>query len=68
VPVPPHSQGLITAHVQKTGSVKGQAVLAAWEQSLPKFWQLVPPAEKNTPEVNPEVKAAPAAARLTVNA
>ncbi|GFH12496.1 glutamate synthetase, partial [Haematococcus lacustris] len=40
-------------HVEKTGSSKGRAVLEAWDQYLPMFWQLVPPAEKNTPEVNP---------------
>lgn len=38
-------------HVDRTGSVKGKAVLENWEEMLPKFWQLVPPAEKNTPEV-----------------
>ena len=48
-------RGLIEAHVEKTGSPKGKAVLASWETSLPKFWQLVPPAEKNTPEANPSL-------------
>jgi len=38
-------------HVNRTGSPKGKAVLANWEETIPKFWQLVPPAEKNTPEV-----------------
>mmetsp|Transcript_9319 Transcript_9319/g.16479 ORF Transcript_9319/g.16479 Transcript_9319/m.16479 type:complete len:1638 (+) Transcript_9319:28-4941(+) len=47
-----HLKGLITAHVEKTGSAKGKALLGNWEESLAKFWQLVPPAEKNLPEVN----------------
>ena len=41
----------------KTGSVKGKALLAAWEAELPHFWQIVPPAEKNTAEVNPTIEA-----------
>ena len=43
-------KGLIEEHVAKTGSPKGKAVLAAWAEYLPKFWQLVPPSEANTPE------------------
>ncbi len=50
-------RGLIEAHVAKTGSAKGKALLASWEASLAKFWQIVPPAEKNTPMANPAVKA-----------
>jgi len=46
---------LIEAHVLKTGSPKGTRVLAAWAESLPKFWQLVPPSEANTPEASDEV-------------
>ena len=48
-------KALIQAHVDKTGSSKGKSILASWDTSLPKFWQLVPPAEKNTPEANPDV-------------
>eukprot|EP00798_Chlamydomonas_sp_ICE-L_P001365 gene1365-32729_t len=48
---------LVMAHVEKTGSPKGTALLANWDVELSKFWQLVPPAEKNTPEVNPMVAA-----------
>ena len=55
-------KSLITAHVEKTGSAKGKAVLASWDKYLPQFWQLVPPAEKSTPEVNPVLEAAAAAA------
>lgn len=43
-----HLKGLIQAHVDRTGSAKAKAVLAQWDAMLPKFWQLVPPAEKNT--------------------
>ncbi len=62
---------LAQAHVERTGSAKGKAVLANWEAALPKFWQLVPPAEKNTPEVNPDVaptKPASAPAKVPVKA
>jgi glutamate synthase (ferredoxin) len=59
-------------HVARTGSAKGKSLLANWDASLPKFWQLVPPAEKNTPQVNPAVPeaAAPvdAAAKVAVSA
>eukprot|EP00200_Dunaliella_tertiolecta_P000313 CAMPEP_0202365904 /NCGR_PEP_ID=MMETSP1126-20121109/16736_1 /ASSEMBLY_ACC=CAM_ASM_000457 /TAXON_ID=3047 /ORGANISM="Dunaliella tertiolecta, Strain CCMP1320" /LENGTH=1645 /DNA_ID=CAMNT_0048960861 /DNA_START=31 /DNA_END=4971 /DNA_ORIENTATION=+ len=56
-----HLRELIQAHVDRTGSPKGKAVLANWDEMLPKFWQLVPPAEKNTPEVmvNPDVLPTP---------
>jgi glutamate synthase (ferredoxin) len=56
-------KGLIEEHVAKTGSPKGKAVLAEWAEYLPKFWQLVPPSEANTPEatdVVPEEVAASA--------
>ena len=36
-------KGLIEKHVELTGSVKGEKVLANWEEYLPRFWQLVPP-------------------------
>lgn len=45
---------LIEAHVNKTGSTKGTAVLKEWEKHLPLFWQLVPPSEEDSPEANPE--------------
>ncbi|PNH05784.1 Ferredoxin-dependent glutamate synthase, chloroplastic [Tetrabaena socialis] len=60
-------KGLLEAHVEKTGSAKTKGLLANWEATLPKFWQLVPPAEKNTPEVNPTV-ALPQAVRVAVKA
>jgi glutamate synthase (ferredoxin) len=41
---------LITAHVEKTGSAKGKAILADWANYLSKFWQIVPPSEAESPE------------------
>ncbi|XP_042468514.1 ferredoxin-dependent glutamate synthase, chloroplastic isoform X2 [Zingiber officinale] len=43
-------KSLIEAHVEKTGSSKGSAILSEWEAYLPLFWQLVPPSEEETPE------------------
>lgn len=45
---------LITNHVQKTGSRKGKLILDNWEEYLPKFWQVYPPSEADSPEVKPE--------------
>ncbi|WPF90443.1 glutamate synthase large subunit [Cyanobacterium aponinum AL20118] len=42
---------LITNHVAKTGSKKGQLILDNWANYVPKFWQVVPPSEAETPEV-----------------
>lgn len=42
---------LITNHVDKTGSKKGQLILDNWANYLPKFWQVVPPSEAENPEV-----------------
>lgn len=36
-------KGMIENHVELTGSPKAKQVLAKWEESLPRFWQLVPP-------------------------
>ncbi|KAM3113289.1 glutamate synthase large subunit [Phormidesmis sp. 146-33] len=46
---------LIEAHRDRTGSPKAKAILADWSTYLLKFWQVVPPSEKDTPEANPEV-------------
>ena len=46
---------LIEAHADRTGSPKAKAILANWSDYLPKFWQVVPPSEKDTPEANPDV-------------
>nr|ABK94649.1 unknown [Populus trichocarpa] len=43
-------KSLIEAHVEKTGSSKGAAILKEWDTNLPLFWQLVPPSEEDTPE------------------
>lgn len=43
-------KSLIEAHVEKTGSTKGSAILKEWDKYLPLFWQLVPPSEEDTPE------------------
>jgi glutamate synthase (ferredoxin) len=45
---------LIQAHAERTGSPKAKMVLANWSEYLPKFWQVVPPSEADTPEANPE--------------
>jgi glutamate synthase (ferredoxin) len=52
-------KSLIQAHADKTGSKRAQALLADWAAALPRFWQLVPPSEANTPEAKvPEPAAA----------
>lgn len=61
-------KSLIEAHAAKTGSSKAKALLASWDASLAKFWQAVPPAEKNTPEVNPNVAVSAGAAKVAVSA
>lgn len=43
-------KNLIQAHVEKTGSSRGAAILKEWDKYLPLFWQLVPPSEEDTPE------------------
>jgi glutamate synthase (ferredoxin) len=48
---------LITAHVEKTGSHKGQMILDKWSEYLPKFYQVVPPSEANSPEAKVELSA-----------
>jgi len=47
-------KALIEAHVAHTGSPKGQKILDAWTEYLPKFWQVVPPSEADSPEASPE--------------
>ena len=44
---------LIQAHADRTGSPKAKLILANWAEYLPQFWQVVPPSEKNSPEVTP---------------
>ncbi|HTL89097.1 MAG TPA: glutamate synthase large subunit, partial [Leptolyngbya sp.] len=47
---------LLESHVEHTDSPKAKAILAHWSEYLPKFWQVVPPSEKDTPEANPDVE------------
>ncbi|MBD2774914.1 glutamate synthase-related protein [Iningainema tapete] len=45
---------LIKVHGERTGSSKAKMILQSWQEFLPKFWQLVPPSEVDSPEVNPQ--------------
>ncbi|MEH2323192.1 MAG: glutamate synthase-related protein [Nostoc sp.] len=49
-------QELIKTHAERTGSPKANKILQNWQEFLPKFWQLVPPSEADSPEANPENK------------
>ncbi len=46
---------LIQLHAEHTYSPKAKMILANWAELLPKFWQVVPPSEADSPEVNPEI-------------
>ncbi|PKA55395.1 Ferredoxin-dependent glutamate synthase, chloroplastic [Apostasia shenzhenica] len=59
-------KSLIEAHVEKTGSKKGAAILSEWEAHLPLFWQLVPPSEEDAPEACAEFERVKAAGRVPV--
>ncbi|UBF29669.1 glutamate synthase subunit alpha [Kovacikia minuta CCNUW1] len=48
---------LIVLHADRTGSQKAKTILANWSDYLPKFWQVVPPSEKDSPEANPNAAA-----------
>lgn len=66
-------KALIEAHVARTGSAKGKAILADWSNAMQNFWQLVPPSEANSPQASPIADAAAAgegttAARVTAAA
>ncbi|MDZ8184852.1 MAG: glutamate synthase large subunit [Nostoc sp. ChiSLP02] len=50
-------QELIKTHAERTGSPKAKKILQNWQEFLPKFWQLVPPSEADSPEANPEKTA-----------
>ncbi|MBW4645087.1 MAG: glutamate synthase subunit alpha [Goleter apudmare HA4340-LM2] len=49
-------QELIRFHSDRTGSPKAKAILQNWSEFLPRFWQLVPPSEADSPEANAEQK------------
>ena len=44
----------IEQHIARTGSAKGKAILADWDNYLGKFWQVVPPSEADRAETNVE--------------
>ena len=62
-----HLRKLVEDHVERTGSPLGKAMLADWAAALPRFWQLVPPSEANTPEALPDGTVA-AGASVTAGA
>ncbi|NJO52142.1 MAG: glutamate synthase subunit alpha, partial [Leptolyngbyaceae cyanobacterium RM2_2_4] len=43
---------LIAAHGDRTGSQKAAQILNHWSEFLPKFWQVVPPSEADSPEAS----------------
>ncbi|NEO85854.1 MAG: glutamate synthase large subunit [Spirulina sp. SIO3F2] len=45
-------KGMIAAHLERTGSPKAKAMLADWDATLAKFWQVVPPSESDRPETS----------------
>jgi glutamate synthase (ferredoxin) len=47
-------RGLIEAHYQRTNSEKAKSILADWQLYLGKFWQVVPPSEADSLQVNPD--------------
>ncbi|MBD2613275.1 glutamate synthase large subunit [Nostoc punctiforme FACHB-252] len=47
-------QELIKTHAERTGSAKAKKILQNWQELLPKFWQLVPPSEADSPEADPQ--------------
>jgi len=47
-------KNLIQAHADRTQSRRAQQILDRWAEYLPKFWQVVPPSEADSPETNPD--------------
>ncbi|MFN6498916.1 MAG: glutamate synthase large subunit [Nostoc sp. DedQUE01] len=47
-------QELIKTHAERTGSPKAKKILQNWQEFLPKFWQLVPLSEADSPEADPQ--------------
>jgi glutamate synthase (ferredoxin) len=47
---------LIQAHCDRTNSPQAKMILEHWQEYLPKFWQLVPPSEGDSPEANPQIE------------
>lgn len=52
--------GLIQAHYRKTDSDLACRILEDWESYLPRFWQVVPPSEKDSPLARSESVLTPA--------
>ncbi|MEB3826786.1 glutamate synthase large subunit [Phormidium sp. CCY1219] len=52
---------MVQLHYAKTGSEKAKAILDDWDAFLPKFWQVVPPSESDSPEASAEAIASPVA-------
>jgi glutamate synthase (ferredoxin) len=48
-------KGLIEEHYERTGSPKAKEILDNWRNEVERFWQLVPPSEKNTPQATADV-------------
>ncbi|MBW4468637.1 MAG: glutamate synthase subunit alpha [Pegethrix bostrychoides GSE-TBD4-15B] len=48
-------KALIEAHLDRTGSPKAQQILDRWSESLPRFWQVVPPSEADSPEASASI-------------
>lgn len=49
---------LIQSSYENTGSSRAKEVLDNWSSYLPKFWQVVPPSEQNSPEATDVVSVA----------
>ncbi len=49
---------LIQSSYEHTGSSRAKEILDHWSSYLPKFWQVVPPSEQNSPEATDAVAAA----------
>ncbi|MBW4683253.1 MAG: glutamate synthase subunit alpha [Microcoleus vaginatus WJT46-NPBG5] len=45
---------LIELHADRTGSQKAKTILENWSEYLPKFYQVVPPSEADSPEASAE--------------
>nr|MDJ0723805.1 hypothetical protein [Prochloraceae cyanobacterium] len=45
-------KNLISAHCDRTNSQKAKTILDNWDSYVSKFWQVVPPSEENSLEVN----------------
>merc|ERR1712146_873653 len=44
-------KGLLSDHVSLTGSIKATRLLEDWDNSLKKFWQVIPASEEGNPAV-----------------